>query len=436
MEKREANGNEGGGGENLLATGREKALEMMGRCRTEHGFLATPVKRDNYSRIWGRDSCIIGLAALLSGDAALAEGCRSSLETLARYQGPHGEIPSNVDPETDRVSYGGTAGRVDSNLWFLVACGELCVRFPDDSRNERLFDAVEKVRRLLGAWEFNNRGLLYIPPTGDWADEYLHSGYVLYDQLLYYQAQRAVCLIHRQRHGSLDHAVCESAVRLKHIIQDNYWFECADGLPDNVYHPILYRKGRKNLPEDNGCFWLPFFSPLGYGYRFDALANSLVVLVGVGAEENARAVDDYVEREVLVKEMNLIPAFHPVITPQDERWDHLKMTFSYRFKNEPYEYHNGGLWPMVNGFYAASLAKRGRRDAARDVLRGIHEANRLPALKEDGEGEPWSFPEYVHGKKLVAGGMQPMGWSAAGALIADAYLDGRRLFDYDAEKGG
>ncbi|MGD8617658.1 MAG: hypothetical protein PVH54_00550 [Gammaproteobacteria bacterium] len=38
--------------------------------------------------------------------------------------------------------------------------------------------------------------------TGDWADEYLHNGYVLYDQLLYLQAQRTMERMHAEVHGS------------------------------------------------------------------------------------------------------------------------------------------------------------------------------------------------------------------------------------------
>jgi len=88
---------------NSCEEGYRRAVELMRQCRTEHGFLATPTDQDNYRRIWGRDGAIIGLAALLTGDSELIEGCRRTLEILAHYQGPHGEIPSNVDPKTDRV---------------------------------------------------------------------------------------------------------------------------------------------------------------------------------------------------------------------------------------------------------------------------------------------------------------------------------------------
>ena len=174
---------------NSCEEGYRRAVELMRECRTEHGFLATPTDQDNYRRIWGRDGAIIGLAALLRGDSELIEGCRQTLETLAQYQGPHGEIPSNVDPKTDRVSYGGTAGRVDADLWFAIGCGLYWRVTGDNAFLDQMLEPLEKVRFLLGTWEFNTRGLLYVPPTGDWADEYLQSGYVLYDQLLYLQAQ-------------------------------------------------------------------------------------------------------------------------------------------------------------------------------------------------------------------------------------------------------
>jgi glycogen debranching enzyme len=103
--------------------------------------------------------------ALLSDDMRLIRGCRRSLETLARYQGPHGEIPSNVDPTTDRISYWGTAGRVDSDLWFVIARAVYHRKTGDDDFLRAMVESLEKVRRLLGAWEFNTRGLLYVPPT-------------------------------------------------------------------------------------------------------------------------------------------------------------------------------------------------------------------------------------------------------------------------------
>ena len=407
--------------------GYERALALMGECCSPHGFLATPIDADNYKRVWGRDGSIIGIAALLAGEPELVECCRQTLVTLAERQGPHGEIPSNVDPASGHVSYGGTAGRVDADLWWVIGCGQYWQRTRDESFREDVREAVARVAQLLGAWEFNTRGLLYVPPTGDWADEYISSGYVLYDNLLYLQAQREITgLLHRE--DSPEHARMEERIdRLARIIRTNYWFEDGEEIPEDAYHEVLYRKGREAVPCRDARFWLPFFSPLGYGYRFDAMANSLAPLVGVADEVRSLAVDAHIEESVLHEHITALPAFHPVITPRDEAWDDLQMTFSYSFKNEPYEFHNGGLWPLVNGFYVASLSSRGHSKRAREFVEGIHSMNSRAR-----DEKPWSFPEFLHGRTLAPGGTPRMGWSAAAAVIAEQCCAGASLFDPSA----
>jgi glycogen debranching enzyme len=424
MATHSAEKNQAGSGDRAPAKGYEKSIELLQACATKYGFLASPTEYHNYHRIWGRDSCIMGLAALLADNSELVDSCRRSLETLASHQGPHGEIPSNVEPTTGRVSYGGTAGRVDSDLWFVICCGAYHRLSGDEEFLESMLEPLEKVRFLLGAWEFNNRGLLFVPPTGDWADEYAHSGYVLYDQLLYLQAQREMCGIHRYLHQSSDHELEEDVSRLKHLIQANFWFGEEEKPPDDVYHEVLYEKGRQAAPHRSGTYWMPFFSPIGYGYRLDVLANALVSLLDVADEPQAEAVDRYLEKEVVDEDVMVLPAFHPVITPQDEDWPHLQMMFTYSFKNEPYEYQNGGLWPMVTGFYAASLARRGKADLAKRYLAGIERANCLP-MKD----RPWGFPEYLDGQTYAAAGTAQMGWNAATAVIAAQYLEGKNLFE-------
>jgi len=295
----------------------------------------------------------------------------------------------------------------------------------DDAFIEQMSKPLEKVRFLLGAWEYNNRGLLYVPPTGDWADEYMQSGYVLYDQLLYLQSLKAFCAFHHFRHESDDHVLDEKVARLRHLIRANYWFPEDENPPEDVYHKTLFEKGRKAAPHCHGAYWMPFFSPFGYGYRFDSLANSLANLLEVADETQAKAVDDYIAGNIVPEKISLLPAFSPVITPKDEDWDDLQTTFSHTFKNEPYEYHNGGLWPMVTGFYVACLASRGKRTTAKAYCQGIHEANRM----KDGKGKDAGFAEFLHGKNISPGGMQPMAWSAAAAIISEQYIAGKRLFD-------
>jgi hypothetical protein len=207
------------------------------------------------------------------------------------------------------------------------------------------------------------------------------------------------------------------------MIRDNYWFSGKGDVPDDVYHHILYEKGQKAADQCKGHYWVPFFSPHGYGYRFDSLANILASLLRVSDDERQKKVDSYIRSEIIKNKETLIPAFHPVIKPMDHDWEELKMTFSYTFKNEPYQYHNGGLWPMISGFYAADLAARGKLEAARRQVIEIHKANRLEM-----DGKSWSFPEYVHGTLHTAQGTFRQGWSAAGAVIGHFALENKRFF--------
>lgn len=404
-----------------------RALRLLHDCNSPVGFLASPVRNQNYRRVWARDGAIIGLAALCTDDRELHAGCRQTLETLLQHQGPHGEIPSNVDPDSGRVSYGGTAGRVDASLWFIIACGEYWKATGDDDWIRHIAPSLERVRFLLGAWEFNSRGLIYVPQTGDWADEYLQSGYVLYDQLLYLQAQRVLLRLHEFMHRGADHVFSERVVHLKHLIQSNYWLGDHRHRSDDIYHEVLYENSLKAKKYCHERYWLPFFQPTGYGYRFDAFANVLVSLLGVADEVHREAVDGYID-EIVTGDLPLLPAFHPVIRPVDDDWQELRMTFTYTFKNNPYEFHNGGLWPLITGFYVADLARRGLTERARRFSRALERANALPM-----EGEAWAFPEYVNGRTLEPGGTRRQGWSAAAQVIAEQALRGEPVFRIDGD---
>jgi len=403
--------------------GYRRAVEILQRCATPAGFVAAPIERANYRRIWARDGSILSLASLLTGDADLIVAARNTLETLAAAQGPHGEIPSNFDPQTRRTSYGGTTGRVDGDLWFIIACGEYWIATGDDAFLERMLPAIEKVAFLLGAWEYNSRGLLWVPCAGDWADEYVHQGYVLYDEVLYLQAQRTLSRFHSFLHDSTDHALAEKTTRLRHLIRANFWFDDAAEPPPDVYHETMWAQGRRAASERHAKYWMPYFSPMGYGYRFDAFANVLVSLLGVADDEQRSLVDDYIHAELLNPEMPLLPAFHPIIEPVDAAWDELQSMFTYTFRNQPYEYQNGGLWPLITGFYIADLAARGKGDRAGRLLDGLHAANALPR-----DGQSWSFPEYLDGKTLEPEGAHPQGWSAAAAVIGQHAVAGDPVF--------
>lgn len=401
----------------------QRALELVRRCATEDGFLASSTKKENYRRIWARDGVIIGLAVMMGRDAELTAALGRTLRTLAAFQGPHGEIPSNVGIEKKDVSYGGTAGRVDANLWFVIGVAEYWQATGDEQFILEMIPVLDKVIFLLGAWEFNDRGFLYIPATGDWADEYIHSGYVLYDQLLYLQTLKSYKFIRSRVFEASDKKLADKIRKLRSMIRANFWIGHEEMTPDHAYHEILFKKGRDSTECCTQCYWLPFFSPHGYGYRFDAFANILASLLGVADSKQRETVDQYIEEHMAAEELKLLPAFYPVINQDDKDWQELKVSFSHDFKNRPYEFHNGGLWPMLSGFYAVDLARRNKRREAQEYLIGIGEANKMEM-----HGSPWGFPEFVNGKEFTPGGNVAQCWSASAYLMAHYGLQGQPLF--------
>ena len=145
----------------------------------------------------------------------------------------------------------------------------------------------------------------------------------------------------------------DCAARLKRLIRDNYWFPDGGDVPEDAYHEVLYERGRRAAKSSHECYWMPFFAPYGYGYRFDALANIMASLLDVADDGQRERVDRHIQNTITPKELRVVPAFHPVITPQDGAWEELQMDFSNTFKNAPNEYQNGGLCRYARRVYNA-----------------------------------------------------------------------------------
>ena len=84
-------------------------------------------------------------------------------------------------------------------------------------------------------------------------------------------------------------------------------------------------------------------------------------------------------------------------------------------QNYAWQYHNGGIWPMLGGFWVATLACAGKTRLARDELVKLARACQL--------GD-WRFTEWLHGRTLAPRGMPGQSWNAAAYLMAEASLGG------------
>ncbi len=372
----------------------EKAMEALRNASHAKGFLASAIPRDNYQRIWARDGVITGLAAISSRDEKLIQTFHQTLLTLGKHISPQGHVPSNVGIEDISVSYGGLAGRADTGSWWVIG---LCLysKYVGDKAVLRTYESeISSIFNLYQAWEYNNRGLIYVPLAGDWADEYILHGYVLYDQVLRYAAMRlSGYLLEKEEWISKADAIKQSISQNYHISHERLDM----GIHQQA-KSLLYRK-------TNGLPYLPAsFHPAGYQNYFDALGNALAILFNIHPDP-VGCLDFAWENHGI-----LIPAFAPTIQESDTDYDLLHANYRYEFRNKPHEFHNGGIWPMVNGFWGMALfAAKGKGEA--EIL--------LEAITQLNQKNNWDFNECFHATTYDPCGVSACTWSAAGQMLLD-----------------
>jgi len=190
--------------------------------------------------------------------------------------------------------------------------------------------AVHKSLRWMQYQSPADNGVVAQQPTSDWRDEQWVLGYGLYVNALYHNA-----------------------------LQVLGYQERADKLAKGLN--ILFA-GR----DPYYALWTFKFYHSG---RFDLLGNSLAIIGGIASVKEADTIIDWVESscDLMRKEgilaVDLPPNFFPFIYPEDREWHE-----RYRQFNQPGDYHNGGIWPFICGFYIAGLVKAQRFDLAEAKL--------------------------------------------------------------------
>ena len=376
-----------------------KAIALLHKVSTDNGFLASAENTSNYQRVWARDGVICGLAALASADEKLIATFKSTLETLANNQHKIGTIPSNVllSNENNEVSYGGLAGRVDAVTWFIIGICQYAKHQNQPEFVQKYQTHIEKALQLLNAWEFNNKDLVYVPLSGNWADEYITDGYVLYDQLLRIWALKSY------NHFAKSVIISQKIQDITNQVETNF----LPNSKEEKYHERAYN-------EVNFQDYLPCsFSPSGYKTQFDAFANALVVLLDVGNEETQTKILNHTSKVAGETKLGLVPAFWPPVFPEDEHWNLLKNNCKYEFRNFPYEFHNGGSWSMVNGFVGLAFLSKNLTIEATTLLEKINAANAVA---------DYSFYENFNTNTQAPNGVAFCAWSAAACVLLEQSL--------------
>ena len=193
---------------------------------------------------------------------------------------------------------------------------------------------------------------------------------------------------------------------LTRIIQDSF----STSSYDEAGYDALGRKlllPEKHLFKDDAYF-LPYQTLRHFGEWFDSFGNLLAIESGLATPTQARAILDFIARYELANPYPL-RAIHPAQHPGDADW---RDYFHFGNLNLPDQYHNGGSWPMLGGFYVRALERTGAHAAAHSARSALAEACSASA------GTAAYFPEHRHGTSGEPLGMFDQAWSAGMFLAA------------------
>jgi len=346
--------------------------------------------------VFGRDASICAMGMAVSGDPLLREGAMAGLEFLAAHQAENGQIPNFVAPETGETDFW-YLGCIDATLWWLAAVGFWSRHFPEDCVEERFRGRIDAALRWLLCQEHQKVRLLQQNEASDWADIMPRSGFVLYTNALWY---------HVKREYSIPGAEETRA-------DFNALFSPFTGnLPENRRMRLLTRYVRNGGKP--GDLYLSYVNFSTWGGEGDVFGNLLAVLFGLADEGRANRVLDELLRAGVDVPYPVRAVCDP-IRPSSPQW---RAYMGRHRQNAEFQYHNGGAWPLLGGFWVMALALLGRIPEAADALSRVAGMNSVNG---------WAFHEWFHGRTGEPRGMAGQSWNAAVYILAERSLE-RPLF--------
>jgi glycogen debranching enzyme len=383
----------------------EKAYVILSSECSPIGLMASP---EGYPHVWARDSVITSLGALLAPGHELC--LKRSLATLAGQQSELGAIPNNVSVATGHLDHT-NAGSVDSNLWFILGHAFQHRAAADIAFLRSQWPALEQALLWLRYQDSNGCGLLEVHEAADWADLLANRFNVLYDNVLWYAALRAMAEM-AQALGRDGTRYADLADDVRHKIRIVLWVgsenddEWGPDCPGHIeWQHTLSQVGAVVVKRP---FFLPYVAFRDFGDYCDVFGNLMALLFDVANPAQEKRILDYLH-QVGIAEPYPVRVLHPVIHPGNKDW---REYYRNNNLNLPEQYHNGGIWPFVGGFYVAALVKAGRVEQARRQLGKLAEVNRL------GVDEEWEFNEWCHGRTGQPMGYPHQAWSAGMYVFA------------------
>ncbi len=347
-----------------------------------------------YPEPYTRDLLISSLGVLASGNERLIKTLRRVLETLAKNQSQLGHIPSLVHDGEDRGASDTTPLFIMTVALYRKVVGETGF----------LEVALQKAMKWMEYQSPTNRFLVAQLPTSDWRDEQWVLGYGLYVNTIVYTYLR---LFGRD----------EQASNLQ---------ETMDRFTILAHEP--HRHVHEGLKVRNKPYYALWSYKVYRSERFDLLGNSLAIISGLASLSRAKQIISWTERETAnLKEsgdlaVDMPPNLFPFIRPADPDW-----MPRYDKYNRPGEYHNGGIWPFICGFYVAALVAAGKYKLAQQKLLTLTELVR-PAKEARVE---FGFNEWIGARDCKPAGQDWQSWSAAMYLYAASCVEQKKTIFFD-----
>ena len=342
-----------------------------------------------YPEPYTRDLLISSFGILTTKNDKLIKSLKRVLETLAKNQSPLGHISSLVNDPQDR-------GSSDCTPLFLIGVG-LWRKVMDEP--DFLEDAVNKALTWMQYRSPANRILVSQLPTSDWRDEQWVLGYGLFVNTL-----------------------VRIYLRLFGLNKQ------AEMLKDHMGHfTVKGDRQNRHIHEGLVLHAKPYYAFWSYkvyrSERFDLLGNSLAVLSGIASVSRANHLVTWIETECKEMQKNedlavdLPPNFFPYVRPEDPDW-----MPRYQKYNQPGEYHNGGIWPFVCGFYIAALVAAGKHNLAQKKLFSLAKLVQQSRVAE----VEFGFNEWHRAQDGTPQGQDWQSWSAAMYLYAAECVEQNR----------
>jgi hypothetical protein len=337
---------------------------------------------------------ISSLGFLASGNVELITALRRVLEALARHRTTHGHIPSLANDPKD-------LGASDTTPLFLLALG-LYRRVTGEY--DFLAEATQDASTWMKYQSPSDDIIVGQLPTSDWRDEQWVLGFGLFVNTVVYSYLRLF-------------GEDEQAAQLRSHLNS---------------YTIRADPAHKHIHQGLAVPHKPYYALWTYkiydSERFDLLGNSLAILSGVASQTRARHLVKWIESECAALRakgelaVNLPPNLMPYIQPSDPDWMTRYATF-----NRVGEYHNGGVWPFICGFYVVAVLAAGFPRLAEEKLEALT-ALVLPAHDHD---VAYGFNEWIRAQDGTAQGNDWQTWSAAMYLYAATCVEQKKALYFD-----